>query len=99
MQSETNELRSLGLSIKAARESKGLSMRQLAEKAGLSVSTISLLESGQRDVTFSTITGIARALDTKPSVLLDLALALGAELSLAGNFESSSAPSGRNSAS
>jgi transcriptional regulator with XRE-family HTH domain len=71
-----NELSKLGLAIKAARESLGLSMRQLAEAADLSPSTISLIESGQRDATFSTIVSISRALAVKPSILLDLAAGL-----------------------
>lgn len=71
-----NEIKTLGLAIKVAREGQGLSMRQLAEKAGVSVSTVSMIEGGERDPTFGTLVTIAKALGTKPSALLDVASSL-----------------------
>ncbi len=57
-------------------------MRELARKANLSASTISMLENGDRDVTLSTLTAICKVLGTKPSNLLTLASKLGNEASV-----------------
>lgn len=58
-----NELKALGSRIKAARESRGLSIRDLAELAGINKSQIVRIESGRSDPHYTTLLRIARALE------------------------------------
>ena len=58
-----NELKALGGRIKAVRESRGLSIRDLAELAGINKSQIVCIESGQSDPHYTTLLRIARALE------------------------------------
>ncbi len=58
-----SELKTLGGRIKAARESRGLSIRDLAELAGINKSQIVRIESGQSDPHYTTLLRIARALE------------------------------------
>lgn len=58
-----NELKALGGRIKAVRESRGLSIRDLAELAGINKSQIVRIESGQSDPHYTTLLRIARALE------------------------------------
>lgn len=58
-----NELKVLGGRIKAVRESRGLSIRDLAELAGINKSQIVRIESGQSDPHYTTLLRIARALE------------------------------------
>ncbi len=58
-----NELKALGSRIKAVRESRGLSIRDLAELAGINKSQIVRIESGQSDPHYTTLLRIARALE------------------------------------
>lgn len=58
-----SELKTLGGRIKAARESRGLSIRDLAELAGINKSQIARIESGQSDPHYTTLLRIARALE------------------------------------
>lgn len=53
-----------GDALKLARESAGMSMRQLAEKAGVSVNTVSLIESGQSCPRADVLASLAKALST-----------------------------------
>lgn len=63
----------LGSAIKICRERKGFSRSELAEKAELSTSYLSLLENNKRDPAFSKVEKIAAALGVPVSVLLFLA--------------------------
>jgi len=54
---------SFGLRIKALRRAKGLTQEKLAERAGLHWKFISLIETGKSDVTLTTISKLAHALD------------------------------------
>ena len=54
-------------SLREARLQALLSMRQLASKAGVSPTTIYLLESGQHSPHLLTIYKISRALDVEPA--------------------------------
>ena len=63
----------LGKAIKLCRTQKNLKQADLAEKASLSVSYLSLIESGKRDPSFSTIENIALALEIPLSILIFLA--------------------------
>ena len=53
-----------GDALKLARESAGMSMRQLAEKAGVSVNTVSLIENGQSNPRADVLAALAKALGT-----------------------------------
>lgn len=53
-----------GDALKLARESAGLSMRQLAEQAGVSVNTVSLIEAGQSCPRADVLAALAKALNT-----------------------------------
>lgn len=53
-----------GDALKLARESAGLSMRQLAEKAGVSVNTVSLIEAGQSCPRADVLAALAKTLGT-----------------------------------
>jgi transcriptional regulator with XRE-family HTH domain len=63
----------LGRAIKLCRTQKNLKQSQLAKKAKLSVSYLSLLEQEKRDPPFSTVEKIAGALDVPVSILMFLA--------------------------
>jgi transcriptional regulator with XRE-family HTH domain len=53
----------IGQRIRTIREHQGLSLRALAEKAGLSANTISLIERGENSPTVSSLNRLANALD------------------------------------
>ncbi len=57
--------------LKAVRLKKKLTQEQLAEKADLSVSMISMLERGQRHPPLDTLEQLAGALGVKPAALLE----------------------------
>jgi transcriptional regulator with XRE-family HTH domain len=59
----------LGQKVKAERITKDLSQEKLAGRAGLNTRSISLLESGLRDIKFSTLSCIAQALEVEIGVL------------------------------
>ncbi len=61
----------LAENIKRLREEKGLSLTKLAEKAGISKSTLSPLEAGRTNPTISTLWAIADALDVPFGALID----------------------------
>lgn len=63
----------LGSAIKFCRNQKKLTQAQLAERTGLSVSYVSLLEQNKRDPAFSTVQRIAQELGVPTSILLFLA--------------------------
>lgn len=50
------------LQLRALRESRGLTLRELARRADLNPSQLSLIERGMRDAQFSTIDRIVREL-------------------------------------
>jgi transcriptional regulator with XRE-family HTH domain len=59
----------IGKAIKLCRIQRGLSQAELAEKSGLSVSYLSLLERNKRDPLISTVNSIAKSLQV-PMVIL-----------------------------
>jgi transcriptional regulator with XRE-family HTH domain len=63
----------LGRAIKLCRSQRELKQQALADKAGLSVSYLSLLEQNKRDPSLSTVKELANALDVPFSVLMFLA--------------------------
>ncbi|WPE16078.1 helix-turn-helix transcriptional regulator [Candidatus Thioglobus autotrophicus] len=58
--------------LKQERLATGLSQEKFAEKVGLSMHSISLLETGKQQPTLPTLNRIAKALDIKTSELLKL---------------------------
>lgn len=63
----------LGRAIKLCRTQRNLNQSDLAERADISVSYLSLLERGKRDPNFSTIQNIASALNVPFNILAFLA--------------------------
>ena len=63
----------IGKAIRTCRIQKNLKQSELAEKANISVSYLSLLEQGKRDPSFSTVEEIASALNIPVSILVFLA--------------------------
>jgi DNA-binding XRE family transcriptional regulator len=68
---EVTEARIKGESmLRAWRKDRGLTLKQLAEKSGLSVPYLSQLENGQKEPTIDTIKKLARAFKTDPGNLI-----------------------------
>lgn len=63
----------IGRAIRFCRQQKGLTQPQLAERADLSASYLSVLEQGKRDPSLSSLHRIARGLGIPLSVLLFVA--------------------------
>lgn len=63
----------IGHALKLARSAKKLSLLELAKRAELSQSYLSMLEAGKRDPTLPTIEKIAGALGVPTPILLFLA--------------------------
>lgn len=57
----TDELAQVGPRLKALRQERGATLRDLADETGISVSTLSRLESGQRRPTLEQLLPLARA--------------------------------------
>lgn len=57
--------------LKRLRESRFLTQRELAGKAGVGVSTIVRIERGQQRPTFKTVKRLASALGVEPSELVE----------------------------
>lgn len=55
-------MNNLGLTLKKLRESKGFTIKELAEKAGISNGTVGDIESGRNGSTIKTIEKLAKAL-------------------------------------
>jgi len=69
----------LGQRIREIRKERGMSQTELAEKAGISLITISRIERGERDPHLTTLLRIARGLDVRLSELLRTAGYFGDE--------------------
>ncbi|WP_322005868.1 helix-turn-helix domain-containing protein [Paraburkholderia tropica] len=63
----------IGHALKVCRSAKKLSLDELAERAGLSQSYLSMIESGKRVPTLSSIDKVAAALGVPTPILLFLA--------------------------
>jgi transcriptional regulator with XRE-family HTH domain len=64
------ELRLLGRAIRAEREKLDLSQEDFAELCDLHRTYIGQLERGEKNVSFSNVLRVARAIRVKPSALL-----------------------------
>lgn len=67
----------LGKAIRYGRIKRDMTLKQLAEKAGVSTSYLSLLERGKRDPNMMTVALIAKALDVPLFLLIAGAEILG----------------------
>jgi transcriptional regulator with XRE-family HTH domain len=67
----------IGSAIQLARAKRKLSQRELADRAGISVSYLSLLERGKRDPPLSTLQKIASGLGVPLEILFFLAAESG----------------------
>lgn len=56
--------RALGKAIRQLREGRGATQEAIAHKAGVTAATYGLIERGQSNPTWATLTDIARALET-----------------------------------
>lgn len=55
--------RALGAAVRELREKRGISQEDLAHEAGITTSTVSLIERGRSNPTWSTVKNLARALN------------------------------------
>ena len=60
----------VGLAVRALRLRRGLSQEELAEQCSLHRTYVGSVERGERNVGLINLVRIARALDTRPAVLL-----------------------------
>lgn len=63
----------IGKAIKLCRTGRGLTQAALAKRASISTATVSLLESGERDASISTLRSISLALQVPMEILVFLA--------------------------
>lgn len=68
--SRSQFLRAVGSAVHAAREQKGWTMHQLAEKSCTSMSAIYYIEAGERSPNIYLLDRVAKALDTTVADLL-----------------------------
>ena len=54
----------VGAAIRRTRQDSGLNLQELARLSGISISALSLIETGKRDPRLSTLDKIARSLNT-----------------------------------
>jgi transcriptional regulator with XRE-family HTH domain len=62
----------LGQTIQLLREANGLTQKDLAEEAGISLSALVHIESGQGDTSWGTVARLAKALDISMEAVADL---------------------------
>jgi transcriptional regulator with XRE-family HTH domain len=61
----------MAVRLKALRERRGMTQKQLAEKSGVGRSHLARLETGRQDPTLSTLERLAKALGVKVGRLLE----------------------------
>lgn len=89
------ELKAMGQRIKAARERKGYTQEQLAERLDLSVQHISVIERGVKAPKLETFVKIANELDVNADFLLSDQLAVSAQLEASQLYDSMEAVSNK----
>jgi transcriptional regulator with XRE-family HTH domain len=70
MPEHSGDYAALGKVIKEARKQRGLSQEAIALEGGLDRTYVSSVERGKRNVSFKSLTTLARTLEIKPSELL-----------------------------
>jgi transcriptional regulator with XRE-family HTH domain len=68
-----------GEHFKKLREAKGLSQDDVAARSRLTKSSVSVIENGNRNFSFSTLLALAKAIDVEPMLLLDVNFELWAD--------------------
>jgi len=63
-------LRSLGKNVSSWRRQRGLTQESFAERVGISVAYVSLIERGGRNPPYTTVLAIARALEISAAELV-----------------------------
>jgi len=71
--------RIFGKHIKRLREEKGLSQDDIAAKCRVTKGSLSVIENGKRNFSFSTLLALAKALEVDPKILLDINFELYSE--------------------
>ena len=66
-----NQVEQFGRNLREARQEKGWTQEELADKAGLASVQISRVERGVREVRLTTLLRLIAALETSPDHLLD----------------------------
>ena len=70
---EINSLRQAFASVlREQRKLKGLTQAELAERAGITMRYVSLMETGHRQPTISTLYALARAMDMSLAAFIDI---------------------------
>lgn len=64
-------LKAFGSNLRKLRKEKGLSMERLAQIAGIEYSQVSDIEHGKINTTLSSVFVLAKALEIRPSILLE----------------------------
>lgn len=82
MLSDESSLQHFAIAAKALRRSRGLSQRDLADLAGVSIVSVNVVEGAKRGVSLSTLEKIALALNNKLSGMIEY----GYKLSMQGDF-------------
>ena len=67
---EQNNVANVAVRIRAARQGRGISQRELARAVGVAQSTLSRIERGERRVSVDRLIAIARALGVRPSDMM-----------------------------
>jgi transcriptional regulator with XRE-family HTH domain len=70
MDRKEKALRELGRHVTALRQQKQLSIRELADAAGLEFRQIQQIEEGKVDLLFTTLLALAKGLEVTPTQLL-----------------------------
>lgn len=64
--------RIFGMHIKRLRVEKGLSQDNIAARCRITKGSLSVIENGNRNFSFSTLLALAKALEVEPKTLLDV---------------------------
>lgn len=68
---DKRRLEAFGAKLKGIREKLGLSQDQVAANSDVTKGNLSMIESGKKDFTFTTLLEIAKGLNVHPKELLD----------------------------
>jgi transcriptional regulator with XRE-family HTH domain len=71
--------RIFGENFRKLREAKGLSQDDIAARSRITKSSVSVIENGNRNFSFSTLLALAKAIDVEPKLLLDVNFELFAD--------------------
>jgi transcriptional regulator with XRE-family HTH domain len=69
---DEKSLKKLGVKIRELKEAKGLTDKEFADIAEISYAQVWRILDGQRNLTYSTLKAIAKALDVHPGIFFDI---------------------------